>query len=216
MQLPSQQACKFCIGHWVRSSDVHRAPQLRSFQGKQNRPDDIREADPAHPLPSVAQARAQSGAKRWEHLLQRALSRSSSWSQHDSEAKMHDANAGLNRRLSRSFPLPAETGEKAGAQRRRFREHFVSATSVDADSRCHQKRFWRLAQRTQHFREAVRGIDPARSQFAFVCIGPTVCGHAGAGEMNRRRSTFEGSGTLDGSFRDWIPLQLSFGRWNPS
>ena len=172
-----------------------------------------RQCDPAHPLSSAAETRAQTEAKRRQHLLQRAMSRP----QHDAESEMNDADSRLRRRCCRRFPLPAEIGEKARSRRRRFLQHLIAAVAVDSNRRCHQKSLWRLVQRGQQSGQPVRGVDPADGQFAPVRVGPAMRRHACPGEVNRCRRTFQPcSGILDRTVGARIPLQLSFGGRHPS
>lgn len=205
VQLCGEEAGELRIHYWIRSGDVDRPGQGTGFDEEKDGGQGVVERDPAHELTAAAKPAPES---KPEDRQETGKGASRSWAEDDAEAQLHDPDAGINGRLRRGFPVPAEIGQKAGARWRGLVKELVAAIAVDADSRGDQQHLGRMAECGKRCGEDASGGDSALKQNALVFGGPSMGSDVCAGKMNGGDEAFETLGVRDGWSRGRIPLEL--------
>jgi hypothetical protein len=130
-QSSSQGLCEITVGHGLRSRQVYWSSQRLIGDSMLDGSDDIVHCDPAHPLPSAAQATSQSQAEGQEHPPEGAAART----QDNPESRVHDSYSCLTSRLRSAFPVLGNFRQEfMGPQSAVFGENLIPAIAIHSHS----------------------------------------------------------------------------------
>ncbi len=147
-------------------------------------------------MTSIAELAAETEAEEGKQTREGASGASA---ENHAEAKVEDANAGVDSGLGGGFPLLAEIGEKAGAEGRGFVDKLVAAIAVNTCGRGDKERLWRTAEAGKGGGEGAGGVDAALGNLR-ACSRESSDGRRGL----RRRDGSRRSGLQDIRSREWL------------
>jgi hypothetical protein len=111
--------------------------------------------------------------------------------EHDTQARVHHPDAGLQRRLRRGLPLPANPGQKIRAGGALLGQDLVAAVPVVADGRGRDHDLRRIGEGGYTLRQKPRSLYPAVEDAPFLLGVPSSLGDALAGEVDDGLHPFE-------------------------
>jgi len=204
MEQAGQDSGKLGVGDGVGRGEVHGAGEILRVKQEEDSGKDIGERDPAHELAAAAETASEAETEDGQQTGEGA----GTGAEDDTEAKMENADAGVDSGLSGRFPFLAKIGEKTGAGERGFVEEGFAAVAVDANGGGDEERFWGTAEAGQGGGEDARGEDAANGEFAGVVLCPAVGSEVGAGEMNGGGKIFKPLNVSDGGGGGEVPQEL--------